>query len=183
MECILNNIMLDIETLGTNPGCVVLSIGAVEFDESNIGKTFHVHIDVESCVAQGLTIEPRTVMWWMEQSDDARKAILTQGVKLEEALELFSKAFNWKDKRVWCNGASFDFPILKALFEATGRKLPWAYYHEMDFRTIKNFFSKKQFEEMRVRPRTAHDGLEDAAAQACTLQNLLNGEYALDLAA
>jgi hypothetical protein len=175
--------MLDIETLGVNPGCVVLSIGAVEFSENKLGDTFHVHIDVEDSVKHGLVIEPRTVMWWMEQGDQARKSITTQGVRLNKALDDFSRAFVWKDKRIWCNGASFDFPILKAMFEAANLKTPWPYYNEMDYRTIKNFFSKKQLDELKVKPRIAHDGLEDAMAQAATLQNLLNGEYNLGLAA
>jgi hypothetical protein len=175
--------MIDIETLGVEPGCVVLSIGAVAFTHNKLGNTFHTHISVEDSVKHGLVIEPRTVMWWMEQSDEARKAITVEGVPLLQALDDFRQAFDWKDTKVWCNGASFDFPIIKALFSAVGQKLPWAYYNEMDFRTVKNFFSKKQYDELRVTAKTKHDGLEDAKAQAATLQNLLGGGYEFDLAA
>jgi hypothetical protein len=175
--------MLDIETLGVEPGCVVLSIGAVAFTSTTLGNTFHAHISVEDSVNHGLVIEPRTVMWWMEQSDEARKAITVEGVPLLQALDDFRQAFDWKDTKVWCNGASFDFPIVKALFSAVGQKLPWAYYNEMDFRTVKNFFSKKQYDGLKVIPNIKHDGLEDAKAQAATLQNMLGAGYEFDLAA
>ena len=75
-------IMIDIETLGTKAGCVVLSIGACEFSDKGVGKEFYGCISPESCTNWGLTIEPRTVLWWMNQSQDARDFI-TKG-KQEE---------------------------------------------------------------------------------------------------
>ncbi len=165
----MKEVMLDIETLGVEPGCVILSIGATD------GKTdFNVHIDVEDSVKQGLIIEPRTTIWWMGQSDEARKLISQPGTPLLSALTLFSKAFDWKNSRVWCNGASFDFPILKAAFSLVGMSLPWPYYSEMDFRTVKNFVTKANFDKVRVKAEVAHDGLADAHAQLATLNKLID---------
>lgn len=166
----MQDIMIDIETLGTEPGCVILSIAATN------GRTegFHIHLDVEDCVNNGLVIEPRTTMWWMEQGDAARKLITQPGAPLLSALTLFSHAFNWKEARVWCNGASFDFPILKAAFKRCQMALPWPYYAEMDFRTLKNLVSKETFETLRVKPVVAHDALADAVSQHMTLTNLIN---------
>lgn len=174
----MRDLMIDLETLGVEPGCVILSIGATD------GKTnFSVHIDVEDSVKQGLVIEPRTTMWWMTQDDAARKLISEPGTPLQSALTMFNKAFNWKDTRVWCNGAAFDFPILKAAMTACDMKLPWAYYNEMDFRTLKNLVSKDTFSKLQVKPKVAHDGLEDAKAQLATLNNLLDHleEYSVNL--
>jgi hypothetical protein len=39
------DVMLDLETLGTVPGCVILSIGAVAFDSMTVRATFEVLID------------------------------------------------------------------------------------------------------------------------------------------
>lgn len=176
--------MLDIETLGTRPGCVVLSLGAVEFDDTGtFGKEFEIVIDVENATAWGLKIEPRTVMWWMEQNEVARKKISEPGEGLSEALEAFVKAFRWKDAQVWCNGASFDFPILDAAFDAVEMKKPWAYYNERCFRTIKGMLSKEVFDSLKVSPKIAHSALEDAKAQALTLVNILNHTNSLGMKA
>lgn len=164
-----NEIMLDLETLGVEPGCVVLSIGATDgFHE------FECTIDIEDSCSKGLVIEPRTTLWWLEQSEDARKAICKPGEELHAALIRLVGTFDWKNKRVWCNGASFDFPILKVAMSKVGMKLPWPYYSEMDFRTLKNLVTKETFDKLRVRPTIAHNALEDARAQHSTLMNLLN---------
>ena len=69
----MSRIMVDLETLGTAPGSVILSIGAVRFDvEKGLLDEFYVNIDVESSQRLGLTIDGDTVMWWLKQSDAAR---------------------------------------------------------------------------------------------------------------
>ena len=124
----MKHIMFDIETLGTKPGCVILSIGAIEFDlaTGELGKSIELFIDSESSVAHGLTIEPRTVMWWMMQNEAARREITGRTtVPLDRAMIDFHQAFDWKEKKVWCNGANFDFPILAAAMDVLGLPEPW----------------------------------------------------------
>lgn len=170
----MSNVMIDIETLGTGSDCAILSIGAVEFDENGLGKEFHVHIDLESCTEAGLVIEPRTVMWWLDQSDAARKAI-TRGkrVPLIKALVGLKEAFNWEKTKVWCNGANFDFPILTHAYRALGGDAPWQYWNCMDYRTIKNIVPTDVLKASLEQAGTAHDALSDAKAQALTLIQLL----------
>jgi DNA polymerase III epsilon subunit-like protein len=167
-------IMLDIETLGTKPGCIILSIGAVEFTGTEITKTFHVNIDVEDSSKFDMHIDARTVLWWLGQSKEAQDAILqAQVFGLEQALCEFEAAFDWNDVQVWCNGAAFDFPILSHAFNAVGKKTPWKYYDEMDMRTVKGLVGKDMWKKLQVKAKLAHDALEDAIAQAKTLQNYL----------
>ena len=52
--------------------------------------------------------------------------------------------------------------------------LPWAYYNTRDYRTLKNLVSRQTYDSLRVRPRVAHNALDDAIAQARTLQALLD---------
>lgn len=171
----MRRIMLDLETLGVNAGCVVSQIGAVEFDDYEIISTFKVNIDIEDSVNKhGLKLEPRTLLWWFEQPEAARNAVFLQpACSLDFALGHLNSAFNWNDVEVWCNGASFDFPIIKHLFNVTKREMPWKYWNEMDFRTFKNLH-KELYEELKVKPMLAHNGLEDATSQALTLQAILN---------
>ena len=170
----MKNIMLDIETLGTEPGCVILSIGAVEFDDDSLGNSFEVNIDPESCTEAGLKIEPRTVMWWLEQDDAARKSLSnSNALPLDEALVGLTKAFDWQGAKVWCNGASFDFPILAAAYSAFNADTPWKYYDTMDFRTLKNLVSRKVYSECKSESEVKHNALADAIAQAETTVRLL----------
>lgn len=165
-----SGIMLDIETLGTRPGCVVLSIGAVEFDDGELSNHFSVHLDPEDAAAHGLLIEPRTVMWWLEQSREAQRALITaKRTPFVRGMMDFVKAFEWKDKPVWVNGASFDFPIVEAALEAAGVPVPWKFWDQRCFRTVKNLYPKVK----RVQPELAHDALSDAVAQARTLMEML----------
>lgn len=173
-----NQISIDIETLGITPGCVVLSIGACEFDDDgNILGTFHTHIDVADSVKLGMHMDASTVMWWLAQSKEAQDAITKAAVKgLEQALLELEAAFDWKDVRVWCNGAAFDFPILTAAHNKVGKKVPWAYYNEMDMRTLKGLTSKAAWNALKVAPTLAHDGLADAIGQAKTIAAWQRGQ-------
>lgn len=55
------DIMVDIETLGRKPGCVILSIGCVAFD----GKEFYVNIDPFKMKDEGVFhVDPDTSKWW-----------------------------------------------------------------------------------------------------------------------
>ncbi len=62
--------MIDIETLGTEPGSVVLSVGAVKFDpfnniEPNNGK--HWMLDVDAQTNVGRLVDESTLAWWGKQ--------------------------------------------------------------------------------------------------------------------
>lgn len=169
----MEGIMVDIETMGIRPSSAILSIGAVEFDEVKIISTFSARIDLQSCLDVGLTVDASTIHWWMGQSDDARKALLNVRPKpLAEALSAFSAAFLWKKKPVWCNGLSFDLPILENAYHAVNKHVPWEYFNGRDYRTVKNLFPKALVQEFEVEPAIAHDALSDATAQTQTLQAL-----------
>ena len=175
----MKKIMIDIETLDTRSTGVILSIGAVTFDDVDLGHTFHRRVDIDSCLKLGMTVSGSTIQWWMEQSDAARKMLTQQGTHITNVLDSFSRAFNWERiEEVWANGTDFDLAILTNAFERTGLRRPWAYYKGRDYRTVKKLFPHALYQELTVEPRVAHDALEDATSQALTLQALLNSEYA-----
>lgn len=167
-------IMLDIETLGTSKDSVVLAIGAVEFNDTGVVKQFYVQIDPESCTDWGLRIDARTVMWWLDQNDAARKQLTsTKGKALDIALAELRAAFNWKDAEVWANGIDFDFTILEQAYKAIGHEAPWPYWAKMDYRTVKNLVPRAVFNELEEKNPVAHHALSDAMCQAATLIKLL----------
>ncbi len=173
----MNNVMIDLETLGVTPNSIILSIGAVEFDQFNLGDVFHMGIDYNDQVKLGMHVDASTAMWWIGQEQGAQQALMkiTAGaLSLSVVLAKFAATFkNWGKKRLWCNGASFDIPILVAAHKKANIIQPWRYSNEMDMRTIKGLFGKDAWNLHAEKPTVAHDGLADAIAQARSLQRVL----------
>jgi DNA polymerase III epsilon subunit-like protein len=152
-------VMVDIETLGTEPGCAILSVGAVGFDLDGLGFQFHERVDLCSCEEAGLRLDADTVQWWAKQ--DNVRDVLAGGDDLETVLAEFVRGVEDADE-VWANSPSFDLAILKAAGEAVGVEMPWAFYQERDFRTLKNLPVAVELEH----DGTEHDALDDAIHQA-----------------
>ncbi len=58
--------------------------------------------------------------------------------------------------------------------EAVQLKAPWAYYNEMDHRTMKNLLGKTEMKKLTAKATLKHDALDDARTQALTLNNVFN---------
>lgn len=171
----MENIMIDLETLGTAPGSVILSIGAVEFDETGTGRTFYSRLNPEMQVQKfGMKIDAATVVWWMRQSDEARgefSSSLGENSPWRAVTE-FSQFFRATGAEyVWGNGPSFDCCNLSALFRAVGKEAPWRFYNERCFRTL--YFLAPNPQRPAHRVGTAHNALHDARAQAIAAADML----------
>jgi hypothetical protein len=169
--------MVDLETLGTVPGCVILSIGAVDFDHIAVGsETFYGVINTPSCEDAFLTIDKKTKGWWEGQSEEAQKVLheaATGGVPLVRQLEYFNNYLRrlGPDVEVWGNGADFDNAILQVAYDAVGIKPAWKFTKNRCYRTLKNLFPS-----IALPPRqgTYHPALDDAKTQAAHAVQLLN---------
>jgi len=175
----MKNIMVDLETLGTKPGSIVLSIGAVYFGLDGLGKDFYSVISVEDSEACGLTSDQSTVDWWTKQSEEARdvltKARSYEAPKLRSVLESFS-AFVRPHSRIWGNGSDFDNVLLASLYEAASIGCPWEFYDNRCFRTLKGLLIKEDTQEKR----NDHNALSDAINQAEKAVRILNRIPGLD---
>ncbi|AUR81600.1 ribonuclease H-like domain protein [Vibrio phage 1.009.O._10N.261.51.C9] len=168
----MNNLMVDIETLGTKNTSIILSIGACYFDinTGEIGPTFHQHISAESCADAGLTADMSTVMWWLGQNKDAQNALI-EGSRtarpLHEVLQGFS-AMVGPGVKVWGNGATFDNTIIKNAYDRIGMKVPWDFWNDRDVRTIVDLGQQVGIDPKRDMPfqGVKHDALADAVHQA-----------------
>ena len=172
----MKNIMLDLETYGTSPGCIVLSIGAVWFDRTALGDTFYQVINLESSRKYALEADPSTLQWWERQSPQARE-VIEHAESTEHSLPLKAALQNFHDfvkaqtsVKVWGNGADFDNPILSHLYRAAGMKQPWTAYNGRCYRTLKNMLSGPKIERAGT---VYHNALGDAVAQARHLHTLL----------
>ena len=166
--------MLDIETLGSKPGSVITSIGAVKFGDGVITERFYRRIDPQSCVDVGLKMDVSTVLWWMKQSDDARAEFEGAAKPLPHALLAFKQFVGNTEAQdgaqVWGNGAAFDNALLSAAFDACNLPRPWKYSNDRCYRTVKALFPSIQIQRTGVH----HNALNDAESQAMHLMEMLS---------
>lgn len=160
-------LMIDLETLGTKTNSVILSIGAVAFDENGIHDEFYCNVDLEGSLKHGFDIDADTLYWWLKQDKSAGEILSSNRESIVAAMfdiNLFI-ANNYVDE-VWANSPSFDLVMLKNAMEKVNKNPAWDFWVERDFRTFLSLTGAK-----RVYPDVAHNALEDARAQAQTLIN------------
>lgn len=172
----MKHIMLDLETMGTQPTAAITAIGAVAFDPvtKTVGEEFYRAVKLADSVKNGGTIDPDTVTWWMWQSDEAKYHLNDpQAVGLAAALSDF-KGYVYKlgmDAIIWGNGAAFDNVVLSSAYRALGWERPWIYRNDRCFRTIKSFFPGFLYAPMES-PGVEHNALDDAHEQVHQLFQL-----------
>ncbi len=176
------HLMLDLETLGTKPGCVILEFSAAVFwpdaPESHPLDVRKWQISVASCVAAGLTIDPATVQWWLAQKRGVQIAVLCQPeagerLALAEALaELAAFAVQHRVSFVWGKGPTFDLSILKSAFEAAKVAGFWNFWQERCVRTVYGL-APEGFDW--AEPHVAHDSREDVAVQVINVCQIWRG--------
>lgn len=134
------HIMCDIETLGTRPGAIVLSVAFVRFtDEAHM--TLNLSIPDQEALA--LEKDPATELWWRDQEakhPGAWDAATSNPTRLDGALPYIAQWLDWArngdDFQIWCHGAPFDCPLLGEIYRRAGIKCPWDFWSIRDTRTL-----------------------------------------------
>lgn len=154
-------VMLDLETMGNEPDSAIIAIGACEFSSAGIGSVFYEVVDLASSVHHGGVITPSTVLWWMDQSEQARAQIRRRGEHITTTLRNFAE---WlpAGAEVWGNGAAFDNVILASAYRRLLLPVPWDFWNDRCYRTVKN----RSAVRMPERTGTLHNALDDAINQA-----------------
>lgn len=160
------DIVVDLETLGIQPGSVILSIAAV-----TDGASFVDTISLADSIRHRFTVDAATLKWWQEQPEELYTKITSGTATVLKTLLLFS---NWlshyPNYRIWGNGANFDITLLEVAFRKVGAEIPWKYWQVMCYRTLKNLYP----DLCTIKPAIPHDPYSDAAAQYRNLQVILN---------
>lgn len=170
------DVMIDLETLGTVPGCSILSIGAVAFDAASgqLGPELYVVVNRQNCLAASLFEDPDTITWWEKQSDEAKQVLrdAESGERLEDALAQLTEyldQFSLKQVKVWGNGSDFDNAILSVCYDKIGATAPWRFWNNRCYRTLKSLSKGPK----PKRQGTYHNALDDAKTQALHAIQLL----------
>lgn len=173
------HVMIDSETLGTRPGCVIMSIGVITFKPwlwavsedmwAEDMQKLKLHVTRQSCLDAGLVINPSTEDWWAKQSDEARADAFGNKDKEIPLLDACNAVRDFilgiaevngtYPGRVWCQGLTFDLPILAEAMHRVGVKEPWHHRYGRDTRSV--------YEEAGIDySGIYHEPIRDCIAQA-----------------
>jgi len=169
------DMMIDLETLSTKMNAVMLSIGAVMFtvEENEYGypnKQFYMKPNLDSQMRIGSRIQADTLKWWLKQSDEARAEFTEVDTTLPPISKVLSQLKNFHDeykpRRIWSHGASFDLPILSYAYFRAGMEVPWKYWNERDTRTLFEVYEGDLKKFLKPDGQTVHNAVIDARNQA-----------------
>jgi hypothetical protein len=180
---------LDLETLGTEPGCGILEIGFCSFSTKVLqarsliqetGRFFT--ITLEDNLRHRMAVDPSTVDWWDYSQGGVPKF---SKVSLQSALAQTADAMNecWKKgiKDIWCKPTTFDIPILAEAMDALGIERPQQlrkknFRHWQCFATLRRVATSMAY-ELKVHPefekQITHNALNDAVDQAVQANMIL----------
>lgn len=161
----MRDILIDLETMGQRPGCAIFELAAVQFDMATgaTGAEFVALIEPWNG-----HFEEDTVAWhkengtWPQPGKAARIS----------ARQAFADFASWyaslgEVRGVWAWGASFDFPVLQAIWRDYGPTpdLPWRYHQGQCARTV----CKLAYGEDWRHGDRPHEALEDCKAAIADL--------------
>lgn len=178
MNLTVTDVMLDLETMGTNLDSPIVAIGAVGFNQFEIFDEFYMVVDMQSCFDLGFVPTGDTIRFWLQQKEEARRErYLDKGVHLSDALLKFA---NWlsldrSNYRMWGDGAAFDNAMLRYAYKICGLTLPWRRWNDRCYQTKKADYPEIEAEYQGV----YHKAIDDARNQAAHLIKIWEHENAL----
>ena len=156
--------MIDFETLGLRPDCVVLSVGLCALPYQEPGSTVTFYEEADWTKQPHRVIDEATLAWWNTQPIGLMpnsSQLLSQVVdRLDRQLNNLASDY---ELFIWANGTDFDIPILYNLYDTHGLKPVWKYSNVRDFRTLRKLFPEIEEPE---RTGTLHNAIADAWHQA-----------------
>lgn len=134
------HVMIDLETLGTNPDSVFLSVAGVFFDinTGKCGQEFYMNVTKQSAINAGRTVSTSTMEWWAKQDPKIMARMYVNAKPLEIVLTKFREFIKLSPTGVtpWGNSASFDLGMLNDAYRRAGSGAPWSFMKERCYRTI-----------------------------------------------
>ena len=153
--------MVDCETLDIGERPVLLSIGAVVFNDQQILHYFDAGISTESTT--DFDVSQDTLDLWSEQSLAAREQAFSGTENIKDALIRLVNFYTQHEcTEIWSKGALADIRWINNALSHFDIDRPWKFYKEFCFRTLLK--SVPQFEIPFT--GTPHSALDDAIHQA-----------------
>ena len=190
-------LMIDIESFGTEAGAPVVTIGATLFDpyacdsgEELMRRSLLIRVDISDAVRLSNHISGSTMRWWFEQKDAAIKALLGDNpVSMREACRrlydychdrgayMDDREFNGitdfpKTNRYWAKDPDFDMRLMEYFYlhPEVNMKTPWTFWSNRSVRTVQDLAWPDGSRPDFEVPGVAHDARWDAVTQAMMIQ-------------
>lgn len=167
------DVSVDIETYGTEPGCVILEVAITAFDRKNKARamaSIHRFPSIIEQVESGFKIDHDTVTWWASQPAKWERQTQAERYTVDECvhdlLKFVRDYTNPETVLAWAKGSHFDFPILRTIMPD-----PWGFRSIHDLRTLSLAFPHGVIDRDTEKFPT-HHGLEDSQFQAMEVQAL-----------
>jgi hypothetical protein len=140
-------VMADIESLDVGPRSIVSQIGMVfapASDPETILKEVLVYLPIQPQIDLNRTLSASTLVWWMKQSDEARKEFeQNTGDDHDELAALlrhvnrqFDQVVDGREYELFARGPQFDITNIESLMADCAVKPTWRYDRIRDLRTV-----------------------------------------------
>lgn len=174
------DVMLDIETLGTDPGAPILQIGAKTFNrlytsDDWMASHFDEYVDMQSCFDLGLTeVTAGTLEFWFRQDQDmAQKVLFNANARpIEEVLVYLNQWASTltsgnEELRWWAKGPDFDNVLIEHAAQLAGEDVPWRYNKKRCVRTLQDVadWPDERLKHLSWFREPDHDALADCEQQ------------------
>lgn len=176
----MNELMLDIETLGVRPRSIIVSIGAVVFQRHGavLAHEFYANVEARTQASEyGLTTDESTLAFWNKPENQTARKRLEKNpkpIRLPDALEKLSKFYReHRCERIWSHGAPFDVVLVEEAMRACNwhdSKIPWRFHDVRDTRTLFELVFKLPERDLKKYPK--HEAVADAKYQAVCVQHV-----------
>lgn len=181
------DIIIDLETLGTRPGCIILEVGACAVDPRTgaITANFSRRLDeVFTRELEPLTLDANnTINWWHgPETVGTYYTLVRRGLpgmfprKSRAPGDTLHEFRYWmlsqteghdpEQVRVWANGPAFDVSILCAAFDRYGVERPWICWQERCVRTALEQAGYERGSVPWIERGPRHRALNDARHEA-----------------
>lgn len=177
------NVMIDLETGATTPNAVVFAVGLVVFNDHKVEPieelrdraiVMYPEIGPQNILPRILATE--TLAWHAKEPNRAEMLSKyldeNSAITVDQVFDKFEDTIKPKAK-VWANSPSFDLAILRHWAKQVGRELPFKFYQELDFRTLKHLAREYGIQLPKADEELAHTADYDAAFQAHCTQHIL----------
>ncbi|MBE0470411.1 MAG: 3'-5' exoribonuclease [Methyloprofundus sp.] len=171
------DVVIDIETLSTQPNALVATVGIAAFNVNEPGdriyKKHHIKLSPNQQHIKGRHVCPGTQAWWGKQSIEAIDQTFIYG-EISGINQLYSILEKFKDCRVWGNGPEFDLVILESLLKDFGFEWPFKYWNHHSVRTaiegLKIIYSNDDIKNEIAFEGVKHCAVDDAMHEAYFVQ-------------
>lgn len=166
---VMTDIMVDIETTGTNPAYnAIMQIGAIQFnyDTGEIGPVFNRCL----AMAPNRFWSDSTRTWWSKQRKDTFNSIIDRMEDPGTVMRDFAAYANLGGEglRFWAKPTIFDYTFIESYCEQYGMAMPFSYRTTRDLNTylaaMAGGANHQDMEHIQP-PANAHDALADCVFQ------------------